>query len=637
MKRFLAVFLCLCLLGIGGFVGAAKAGKVFVYVSGTTLTQDGDSVNGGSGTATLTIESGNPVLTLDNYTYSGPGYDEAAIQYYGDAPLTIRLVGSSSVTHESSGNEDFSCGFYSVQQNVAVTIEGTGSLKLYGGNNRYSYGMKVNGPLTISGGQVEAVGANLDLTDKSGYSHGIWCKSMKIQGGTVIAAGGKVTVTETGFRAYSYGIYAENNIEITGGAVEASAGEATDTYSNPGSDGITSFNGKLNIGADIEYVRAKGHRKAIGCYFKNAVKGSGFDNYEGFGQMYIMVVSGNDQQKNYKHIYFRQFDIKYVITFKVVNGEWNNGGSADRTVTLSKYQFEDLSLCIKDSDVPGVGEKPADGYKAGGWDVKPETMMNISQDKTYTYTYAPAPISAKVTFKVVNGTWNDGTAGDKTVTLNGQGGDILKLKAGDIPAVGSKPDQYYKAGGWDVTPDTETEIKGEKTFTYTYEKTPVTLSVTDVQGAEHEKESGEDTVITVKGSPDDRDTYKNFQKASVDGMELKLGKDADKAEGSLILTIRSAYLDTLSEGNHKVTLAFANGTVETTLKVRAAAPTPTEKPTDTPAPTATPTATPAPTATPKPVPKTGDTAPLILWGGLVILGIIGISAVMTTYGKKRKK
>ena len=162
-----------------------------------------------------------------------------------------------------------------------------------------------------------------------------------------------------------------------------------------------------------------------------------------------------------------------------------------------------------------------------------------------------------------------------------------------------------------MTPSTDMEITEDKTYTYTYEKIPVTLEVTDTQGTEHEKQSGKDAVITVKGSADDRDTYRNFEKASVDGKELRIGTDADKAEGSLVLTIRSAYLDTLSEGKHTVILAFANGTVETTVKIKAAAPKP------------------------KPVPKTGDPSDLLLWGGLVILGIIGMAAVMA--GRRRKE
>ncbi len=180
MKRYLAVFLCLCLIGMGWVLRSAEAEEVTVDVGGTGLNMDGSSVTGGSGTATLTYENGNPVLTLDNYTYNGAGYGDAAIYYDGRAPLTIRLVGTSSVTHKHD-NSSFSYGpnsygFYSQKADAAITIEGTGSLKLHSGNEvRISCGMSVGNSLTISGGQLEAVGGDLNLTDDSGTSVGILC------------------------------------------------------------------------------------------------------------------------------------------------------------------------------------------------------------------------------------------------------------------------------------------------------------------------------------------------------------------------------------------------------------------------------------------------------------------------------
>ena len=73
-----------------------------------------------------------------------------------------------------------------------------------------------------------------------------------------------------------------------------------------------------------------------------------------------------------------------------------------------------------------------------------------------------------MTFKVVNGKWNDETTADKTVTVTGHDGDTLKLAANQIPTVGTKPNNTYKAGSWDVTPSTDTEITGATTYTYTY-------------------------------------------------------------------------------------------------------------------------------------------------------------------------
>ena len=155
------------------------------------------------------------------------------------------------------------------------------------------------------------------------------------------------------------------------------------------------------------------------------------------------------------------------MTFKVVNGSWNDETTTDKTVTLTGYEGDTLKL--KAADIPAVGTKPNDTYMAGSWDVTPSTETEITAATTYTYTYAQKDaISQTVTFKVVNGSWNDETTTDKTVTLTGYEGDTLKLKADQIPAVGTKPNDTYKVGSWDVTPSTDTAVTEATTYTYTY-------------------------------------------------------------------------------------------------------------------------------------------------------------------------
>jgi len=89
-----------------------------------------------------------------------------------------------------------------------------------------------------------------------------------------------------------------------------------------------------------------------------------------------------------------------------------------------------------------------------------------------------AQISKTVTFKVANGSWDDGTTADKKVTLTGYEGDTLKLTAAQIPAAGSKPGDTYQAGSWDVTPSADTAITADTTYTYTYAKAEVPTAVT---------------------------------------------------------------------------------------------------------------------------------------------------------------
>ena len=169
----------------------------------------------------------------------------------------------------------------------------------------------------------------------------------------------------------------------------------------------------------------------------------------------------------YTYTYAQKESISATVTFKVENGAWDDETTADQTVTLTGYEGDTLKLSA--DQIPAVGSKPDDTYKAGSWDVTPSTETAITGATTYTYTYAQKEsISATVTFKVENGAWDDETTADQTVTLTGFAGDTLKLSADQIPAVGSKPDDGYKEGSWDVTPDTETEITENTTYTYTY-------------------------------------------------------------------------------------------------------------------------------------------------------------------------
>ena len=88
----------------------------------------------------------------------------------------------------------------------------------------------------------------------------------------------------------------------------------------------------------------------------------------------------------------------------------------------------------------------------------------------------------KVTFKVVNGKWNNETSADvvayvtnkkdDTPCAKGTAGSKATLDGVTIPVAGSQPDSGYKASGnWNTTPSATTVINKEDTvFTYTYDK-----------------------------------------------------------------------------------------------------------------------------------------------------------------------
>ena len=83
---------------------------------------------------------------------------------------------------------------------------------------------------------------------------------------------------------------------------------------------------------------------------------------------------------------------EYRLAFKVVNGEWNNGGNTDIVVYVpfKHYQTgETLEyVVVPITSIPAVGDKPNSGYRAGSWDTTPVGNAKVEKDTVFTYTYA---------------------------------------------------------------------------------------------------------------------------------------------------------------------------------------------------------------------------------------------------------
>ena len=143
-------------------------------------------------------------------------------------------------------------------------------------------------------------------------------------------------------------------------------------------------------------------------------------------------------------------------------------------------------------------------------------------------------------------------------------------------------------------------------------------AVLKVDNADHTIGSGQNAVITVKRSTGDDRTFSLYAGAAMDGTPIASG-NCDTAPGSLILTLKSFYLDSLSVGDHKLTISFQDGSADTTVKILPAAS--------------------VPTPTPKPVPKTGDSANPALWLAMMLVALIGFAglAVTGTMKASRKK
>ncbi|XME03976.1 hypothetical protein QYZ88_007295 [Lachnospiraceae bacterium C1.1] len=114
------------------------------------------------------------------------------------------------------------------------------------------------------------------------------------------------------------------------------------------------------------------------------------------------------------------------------------------------------------NSIPGIGWTNTDGTEG-------KTLIEANQSEKLSYKKAQFPAkTADVTFKVVNGSWSDGSVEDKTASLFGPEDTDLKLAPSDIPEVGKAKDESFISGSWDVTPSADTVITGATTYTYTF-------------------------------------------------------------------------------------------------------------------------------------------------------------------------
>ena len=82
---------------------------------------------------------------------------------------------------------------------------------------------------------------------------------------------------------------------------------------------------------------------------------------------------------------------EYRLAFKVVNGEWNNGSSADIVVYVPFKDYKTGKtleyVVVPITSIPAVGDKPNTGYRAGSWDTTPVGNAKVEKDTVFTYTY----------------------------------------------------------------------------------------------------------------------------------------------------------------------------------------------------------------------------------------------------------
>ena len=207
-----------------------KYGSIRVYIedNGKQYVQQGDNeaqqrgnlyitTDGGRTTNTLTIEGGTigAKVTLSNVNIDAPG---AAVSVSGNVELVI--TGTNTLR---SGTDR--AGLEKADDNGTLTIDGTGSLEAYGGNEAAGIGSRANNNvrnIVINGGTITAECTGRDGAGIGG-GHSGKAENIRINGGVVTATGGEWGYgIGSGYNEYSL---LPTTITITGGTVKAIAGK----------------------------------------------------------------------------------------------------------------------------------------------------------------------------------------------------------------------------------------------------------------------------------------------------------------------------------------------------------------------------------------------------------------------------
>lgn len=254
------------------------SGNMNLVLVGKNTVETPDS--SGSTSCGIHVDGSLTISGQENASLSVSGGDSGGSSYGIHAFDTI-TINSGSVNATSGEAQGDSCGIFAEDENYryqnSITINGGTVIATAGdavGTGWYSCGIRVEGPITITGGTVNAMGK----TSTKMISCGIYAvQSVNISGGTVTATGGTS-------KEYSSGIHATNlrgyNVEvnISGGTVTATGGAAkkgsygilTETAANEPS--TVTINGNSVVRANTTDTEGVDSKPISGIEYNTTIK-----------------------------------------------------------------------------------------------------------------------------------------------------------------------------------------------------------------------------------------------------------------------------------------------------------------------------------------------------------------------------
>ncbi|MBR3341191.1 MAG: hypothetical protein IKG30_06200 [Clostridiales bacterium] len=280
-----------------------------------------------------------------------------------------------------------------------------------------------------------------------------------------------------------------------------------------------------------------------------------------------IVIPDTDKAATPQYTYeFKNWD--KVITDVIADATY----TAVYTTTVNKYtvKFVNEDGTVVSSKQYDYGTKaaditkPADPTKTGttqytytfdGW--TPE-IKDVTGDATYTAKFSSTV--NKYTVKFVN---EDGTVLQSSEVAYGE----TPSYTGKTPVKADTEDYTYIFSGW--SPEIS-KVTGDSTYkaVFTEKQKVGTYYLKNIEG----DGKGGDIIATFGRTENDENAINYLDKVKADGKVLTRDKDYTAKKGSVIITIKKAYLDTLSEGTHTLEVCFTDGasvTLDFTVKHQA--------------------------------------------------------------------
>ena len=234
--------------------------------------------------------------------------------------------------------------------------------------------------------------------------------------------------------------------------------------------------------------------------------------------------------------------------------EWQKDGTSWENVTAT----EDITLtagwqgCI--SEVALTYEAPHAGENAGSPTVPAGVRYKVQDASVYTAEYRDAPSPLEEGDYIMNIYLVPTEEGLEFLSEEDEYGFFDYI--GTILMNGEPISCHY---------DIESNILSLE-YSFTTLPQEITYSCTAGDGNEWTKGSGIESEFTFSRSVDDESTFAHFTGIQIDGEDVAETNYAAEA-GSVNIRLSSAYLETLSEGEHTLTAVFDDGAAEAVFTI----------------------------------------------------------------------